>query len=142
MVGDQINCQKCDPILREHCHLRHKLWLRYPYVVAMNGAFVVAYCTLALWYLVNHYFGTMINQTLMSNQEYAAATVGAITLPIVVMGFFVFHFLLNSPRSKVEATEKKNQKIENTHKTIRIQQNELDTQKERIAALEAKLGKL
>lgn len=142
LVGDQMDCQRCDPTLREHCHLRHKLWLRYPYVVAMNGAFAAAYCALFIWYLAKHYFGAVIDQTLMCNLRYAAAAVGAVALLTAVAGVVVFRFLLCSPKSKADAVENKKQKTEDAHKTIHTLQDQLTAQKGQIAALEAKVGTL
>lgn len=139
LVGDQMDCLKCDPALRKRCRLRHKLWLRYPYVVAMNGVFVAAYCILGLWYLIDRYFGMFIDQLLKDNMQYAVIVVGGIAGVVVAAGVFVFLFLLRSPQLKVESARKKEQKTENTHKSIRGVSNKLKEQENRITLLEQNL---
>lgn len=146
LVGDQTDCQKCDPELRAQCRYRHKLWLRYPYIVAMNGAFVAAYCGFGLWYLVRNYFGTSIDDALTKNKPYAAWLIVITAALMVAAMIFVFQFFLCSPRHKVEAVrkkrQKKEQKAENERKSIRKLQETLNRQETRIAALEENVNQL
>lgn len=156
LTGDKMDCQECDPVLREQCRLRHKLWLRYPYVVAMNGIFIVAYCLLGLWYLINRYFGDIIDQMLKDNWIYAAVVIGVIIVLITAIGFYVFQFFLCSPRRKVEKVQEKKlkaqkkeekaqgkkQKAENERKNIRELRDKLNKQEERIVSLEKEVETL
>lgn len=107
MEGHQRDCSRCSPDLCEKCSLWNKVWLRYPYVVAMNGAFVAAYCVLGLWYLIERYLGMDIDQVLKDNQGYAVIVVVSTAILIVSVGVFVFLFLLRGPRHRMEAEKKK-----------------------------------
>lgn len=159
-VGDQMDCQECNRELRGQCHLRHKLWLRYPYVVAINGAFVTAYCALGLWHLLQHYFGASIDLVLKENWVYAVIVVGLTTVLIIGAGIFFFHFFLRSPRQRLDAaqrrttakeqrTSRKKQKKESERKVIHNlcanaarQDEEIVQLKNELAALNKKLGDL
>lgn len=119
MEGDQRDCSRCSPDLRRKCRVQHKVWLRYPYIVLMNGAFATAYCALGLWYLIERYLGTNIDQILKGNQIYAVIVVAATAILIVSVGVFVLLFLLRGPgyrmeseKKKAKAAEKKEQKAE------------------------------
>ncbi len=153
LVGDQSDCQKCDPELRALCCFRHKLWLRYPYVVAMNGAFVAAYCGLGLWYLVWRYFGASIDGALTGTWQYAAAAAGTAAALIAAVVIFVFRFFLRSPRHKLEAdqkreqkkqdsTQKKARKIENERRAIRKLEKDFNQQQKRITELEKAVNQM
>ena len=156
LIGDKMDCQECDSMLREQCRLRHKLWLRYPYVVAMNGIFVVAYCMLGLWYLINHYFGDTVDQMLKDNLICATVVVGITIVLIIAIGVFVFRFFLHSPRHKAEKAQEKKQKAhkkeekaqakkqkaESEHKNVRALRGQLSKQEDRIASLEKEVEML
>ena len=153
LVGDQSDCQKCKPDLRARCRFRHKLWLRYPYVVAMNGAFVTAYCALGLWHLVRRYFGASIDAALAGGWHYAALVVGTAAVLMAAAAIFVFHFFLRSPRHKLEAdqkreqkkresTQKKVRKIEHERRSIRKLEKEFNQQQKRIMDLEEAVNQM
>lgn len=153
LVGDQTDCQKCDPQLRARCRFRHKLWQRYPYVVAMNGAFVASYCVLGLWYLVRRYFGASIDEALAGSWQCAAGVVGIAAALMAAAAIFVFRFFLRSPqhkveavqnreRKKAEATEKKEQKAENERRAVRKLREGLNRQENQITELEQRVNGL
>lgn len=144
--GNQMDCLKCSADLRKKCRLRHKLWLRYPYVVVMNSTFVVAYYALGLWHLIKRYFGSFIDQLLKNNLMYAVGMVVVAAVLFVAAGICVFRFFLCSPRRRVDVAEKKaeskevkKRKAGEERKNIRKLQDELEAQKKRIITLESSL---
>lgn len=147
LVGDQADCQKCDPELRAQCRFRHKLWLRYPYVVAMNGAFFVAYGALGLWYLVRRFFGASMDAALDGCWLYAAVLVGIVVVLMVVATVIVSLLFLRSPRHKLEdaqkkerkkevSTQAKEQKAENERRSIRNLKEKLAHQESQLMELQ------
>ena len=156
LAGNTIDCQECDSMLRKQCSLRHKLWLRYPYAVVMNGIFIAAYCVLGLWYLVGHYFGDIIDRMLKANRTYAAVVVGAIIVLIIAIGIFALQFFLRSPTRKAEKAQEKERKAkekeekaqarkrktENESKNVRKLRSKQREQDARIVSLEEKVETL
>ena len=147
LVGDQADCQKCDPELRAQCRFRHKLWLRYPYVVAMNGAFLAAYGALGLWYLVRRFFGASMDAALDGSWLYAAVLVGAAVILMIAATVIVSLLFLRSPRRELESAQKKarkkeastqakEQKAENERRSIRDLKEELARQKSQLTELQ------
>ena len=153
LVGDQADCLKCSPELRARCRFRHKLWLRYPYVVAMNGVFVATYCGLGLWYLVRRYFGADINAALVGSRLYAAILIGVVAVLMIGATVFVFQIFLRSPRhileaeqkkgqQKAKSVQKKEQKAEKERRPIRKLREKLDQQNNRLTELEETIDQM
>lgn len=119
----------------------------------MNGAFVTAYCALGLWHLVRRYFGASIDAALAGGWHYAALVVGTAAVLMAAAAIFVFHFFLRSPRHKLEAdqkreqkkresTQKKVRKIEHERRSIRKLEKEFNQQQKRIMDLEEAVNQM
>lgn len=84
-IGDKKDCGQCSPEKRRTCTWENKIWLKYPYVVILNGVFCLAYVGLGLWNIGRKYLGRKIDEHLLQNP----LLVFALMLLIILM-FFIF----------------------------------------------------
>lgn len=67
-VSNRADCTVCPQDLRIKCRLRNRIWLRYPYVILLNGLFLFSYFILGLWTFFRTYLGAEIDQLLTSER--------------------------------------------------------------------------
>lgn len=84
-IGNKKDCGCCSPEIRETCTWANKIWLKYPYVVLLNGAFCLAYVGLGLWNIFRRYLGGKIDGLLFRDPLLVFAIIS-----LIVLVFFVF----------------------------------------------------
>lgn len=127
-VGNQMDCGQCLKSLREQCHWGNKLWLRYPYVVALNGVFILGYLGFGLWYFFQTYLGDCINTALKAGAVWAIRNVSiVIAIVLVVVGLSLYFGLLRNPRRKEKKAQDK--ETRRTQKTAKAEKERRYLQK-------------
>lgn len=102
-IGNKMDCGCCSPEKQETCTWANKIWLKYPYVVLLNGAFCLAYVGLGLWNIFRRYLGGKIDGLLFRDP----LLVFAIIL-LIVLAFFIFtRALIGALRWKSHGDEAK-----------------------------------
>lgn len=60
-ISRQMDCSRCPHEIQSICNLSNRVWLRYPYVVLLNGIFLLGYAALGLWHFLRSYLGEQID---------------------------------------------------------------------------------
>lgn len=78
-IVSQSDCSICPMEVRQKCKLPNRIWLRYPYVILLNGLFPVGYLSLALWSLLRYYLGSEIDRLLFDSPHLVLLLATALT---------------------------------------------------------------
>lgn len=83
-IGDKKDCGLCSPEKQRACTWVNKIWLKYPYVVLLNGIFCLAYVGLGLWSIGRKYLGKKIDEVLIEDPLLVFALLLAIVLTLSI----------------------------------------------------------
>mgnify|MGYP001060987807 FL=1 len=98
-VGSQMDCSMCPQKIRSACKLPNRIWLRYPYVVLLNGVFLLSYAALGLWHFLRSYLGEEIDQMFKEGwQPVMKCAVAMVVMTILIVGV---SFLFMTPGRKL-----------------------------------------
>lgn len=110
-VGNKMNCGECEKELRERCHWGNKLWLRYPYIVLLNGISILAYFCFGLWSFFTSYLLDNVTELLKSNDWIVAGAILTAVLGGGCLSILVIELcFLSNPAKKLKRQTKKNEK--------------------------------
>lgn len=132
-ASNQVDCSMCPQAIRRHCKMSNRIWYRYPYVVLLNGVFILGYFALGVWYFIYSYLGTQID-TFFGKSTTRVFYAAVILLLLFFLGcYFVYCVMVRNPELRKAATEEGAKALQREDEL----RKELDALKTRVKVLEA-----